>query len=45
LILWTTGVVALELGARFIGYDDDPAAYNTALGRLNGHFPTKVEAA
>jgi hypothetical protein len=31
----TTGVAALELDARFIGYDPDKAAYNAALARLN----------
>jgi DNA methylase len=32
----TTGVVALELGATFIGFDTDKVAYNEALVRLAG---------
>jgi DNA modification methylase len=30
----TTGVVALDLGCRFIGYDVDQIAVGTALNRM-----------
>jgi hypothetical protein len=41
----TTGIAALELGARFIGYDPDEAAFNAALARLNGCVPKSLKAA
>ncbi|MCP4304567.1 MAG: ParB N-terminal domain-containing protein [bacterium] len=40
----TTGVVALSLGARFIGFDSDIDAYNATLVRINERVPIGTDA-
>jgi hypothetical protein len=38
------GVVAVELGGRFIGFDNDLTAYNAAKVRMGERFDAKQSA-